>query len=308
MSMDISAEKLKNELQGGGFLSEIKDVRMPNSREMQDMALDEMYKRHDNPDSEEIRDQFGKFLEYLIDTEQDLYQQYEDKVYRKSMVYFVEDFYKSGQSAIDGYGKDTNTEFTEYPEIQNLLQEIELVYKSSDSFEEAFSEIFPMLYPLVSEISTSASQSRKKRAGDSLRGHVESLIKEAGFSIDSSRQVSNGLVYTISEADNLESEGGELYLASHMTLKDRFRQSLSELLEAEGTKQMGKYIATASGKNLITSSDDDDITKNKIREIKNEGFKLIVFEDVKDKFLAEPSVITYEDFIKNYVEPLATRV
>ena len=62
-----------------------------------------------------------------------------------------------------------------------------------------------------------------------------------------------------------------------------------------------------SGLNAATQSDHQDLTDNKIKELKNSGVILVVFKKVKDdKFPNELSVISYEEFFSD-VYPKASK-
>jgi hypothetical protein len=64
-------------------------------------------------------------------------------------------------------------------------------------------------------------------------------------------------------------------------------------------------LFTASGLNAATASDHQDLTNNKIKELKNSGVILVIYKKVKeDKFKDEPLVISFEDFF-NIVYPKA---
>ena len=68
-----------------------------------------------------------------------------------------------------------------------------------------------------------------------------------------------------------------------------------------------RYLFTVSGLNAATQSDHQDLTDNKIKELKNSGVTLVVFKKVKDdKFSNEQSVISYENFFSN-VYPIASK-
>ena len=80
------------------------------------------------------------------------------------------------------------------------------------------------------------------------------------------------------------------------TLKDRSRLTQGKLQHS----QIKRHLFTASGLNAVTSSDHQDLTDNKIGELKSYGVTLVVFKKVKDdKFPNEQSVISYEDFFSD---------
>ena len=82
------------------------------------------------------------------------------------------------------------------------------------------------------------------------------------------------------------------------TLKDRFRLT-SGKRQALHAK---KYLATATGANVITLVDDTDITKEKLAELSAHGITLITFQEVRaglvNKKYDVTNVISYEQFVR----------
>ena len=87
------------------------------------------------------------------------------------------------------------------------------------------------------------------------------------------------------------------------TLKDRVRLTQGKLLHSK----IKRYLFTATGLNAATESDHQDLTHNKIKQLKDLGIILVVFKKIKeDKFPSEEAVISYEYFF-NDVYPEASK-
>lgn len=299
MNLDLSA--LQDEIQGDGFLDAVREKRMPGSREISDQAIARYEEEFGELTPDYVENNIDSVLQKLIRTEQEIYAHHESEVYRYALVHFLQEYYQTGQASLASFGDqgETNVEFAEYANLQAVFEEIEDIYTGDEGFVDAFSEILPLLYPVMDSISVSAQQSRRKRAGTSLQTHLSRLLEAAGFELLSVQMAGNGHVYDIAarDADGQNPPATSIYISCLTTMRDRFRQSLSAPSAALDPDKDNKFIATASGKDLITASAAGDVTREKIQEITAEGFTLVVFEDVKnEKFPAEDGVISYTQF------------
>ncbi|MFB6217545.1 MAG: type II restriction endonuclease, partial [Candidatus Aenigmatarchaeota archaeon] len=182
--------------------------------------------------------------------ETELYQEYERKVVNHSPIVFLEEHYE---------------EDNEYPETNQLFSDLEKIYEEEDNFKDFFEEMYPKLYPLVSYVSQSASQSRKNRAGKSLESHIENLLEKMEYDFDRQEEVEGATIDIVIPGMEAFHNNPDytIFLACQTTLKDRFRLSLSKL---PTVNRVRAFIATATGKNLITSSDKEDLTEKKVQE------------------------------------------
>jgi hypothetical protein len=281
---DISREQLKSEIQGSGFLADVKERHLPDSSEMTELALGEYEERHGPLTAADVKQQFSYILEQLLEIEKELYAEYEKDVYRNALVYFLEDSY-----AVDGTDAKTS-----YPETHRVMKEIEDIYTGDGDFIQDLGEILPLLYPIFDDISVSASQARRKRAGISLNNHIETVLGELPYSIGGKSQRGNCRKYTITTDHGNSANPISLLMGFHTSLSDRYRQTLSE--ETDEDKGIPKYMATASGRGIISDDDRTDITVNKIDDIYSHGFKLVAFKNVKSEFRNHEGIISYESF------------
>jgi hypothetical protein len=300
--MFADGDEIKNELQGDGFLKEVKSTRLPDSEELSKEALEVYKNRYAQLTPAKARSNADSILRRLLQLEKDLYEEKEEQVYKEALVVFLREKYDTGQTSLHSFSKsDEEEEYGEYQNLQRMFGAIEEVYTSGENFEDGFSKILEFIYPAMDAISVSAQQSRRKRAGTSLQNHLLNLIEQAGFSVVESRVAGNGHVYHLStvapEAADSKIEGTPVYISSLMTMRDRFRQSLSDSPGGFDTGELPRYITTASGNNLATTSAQQDVTQEKVREIANEGFQLVVFEEIKnERFSETEGVISYSEF------------
>jgi len=291
--MDLSDE-IANELQGSGFLEEVKADRLPDSTILTGAALDKYEKEHGSLDADVVSQQADQVLDRLLEFEQEIYTQREQRVYREALVVFLQEKYDTGQTSLESFnaGSSGSDQFTEYPRLQDLFSELEEIFESTDDFEEAFTEILPLLYPAMDAISVSAQQSRRKRAGSSLRSHVENLLEIAGYTIDSAHGAGNGYLYQLRQKET--GKEARIYVSYLTTLRDRFRQSLSDGNISDG--DVPRFIVTGAGNSIFTSSSRSNVTEQKVTEIADEGFTLVVFDNVKqDQHPNKESVISYTE-------------
>jgi len=307
--MVVDDNEIKNELQGDGFLKEVKESRLPDSEELSDEALEAYENQFAELSPARVRSNADSILRRLLQLEKDIYEEKEEQVYKEALKMFLEEKYDTGQTALHSFSSsdsdnDEANSYAEYPNLQRMFEALEELYESDESFGDAFGKMLELLYPAMDAISVSAQQSRRKRAGTSLQNHLVNLIEEAGFYIVDSQVAGNGHVYylTTTDPDALadDIEGTPVYISSLMTMRDRFRQSLSDNPGGFDARELPQYITTASGNNLATTSAQKDITKEKINEISAEGFTLVVFEEIKkDRFSHEDGVISYSELFSD---------
>lgn len=292
------ANKIKDELQGSGFLEEVKEKRLPDSAILTGAAIEKYENEYEPLGVDVINERADQVLQQLLELEREIYNQREQRVYREALVVFLKEKYDTGQTSIHSFssGNSEKEQFTEYPSLQRLFTELEEIYETETDFEEAFAQILPLLYPAMDAISVSAQQSRRKRAGSSLRSHIENLLEMAGYTIKSTNGSGSGHFYELYSENECESR--YIYISYLTTLRDRFRQSLSDdNIDGTDTPQ---YLMTGSGNSIFTPSSRSDVTEQKVEEITKKGFTLVVFESVKQRRHSEKEdVISYKEFFSD---------
>lgn len=293
-----SSDDLKDEIQGSGFLEEVKEDRLPKPERLTGAAFNKYERTYSTLEPSYIRKHADKILEKLLELERDIYKEREMHVYREALTIFIREYYDTGQTSLAGFGTESNNQFANYPHLQELFSEIKEIYETADNFEDAFSEILPKLYPAMDAISVSAQQSRRKRAGSSLKNHVDRLITRSEYSIEQTHPAGNGYLYEIRQDAQLPEKVNTIYISFLTTLSDRFRQSLSD--GSIRDEDVPQFILTGSGNNIFTSSSKSDVTGQKVREITNEGFTLVAFQSIRSQFeQGGGAVISFSEFFTN---------
>lgn len=290
--MEEQYPNLKGEVQTPqGFLKELKKEKMPDTQEMPQKALERYEEMNGELTPDFVKKNFNRLLQRMIEIEKELYEEYEHKVTAEAPSIFIEEHYQQDE---------------EYPEIQQLISDVKQIYESEDSFEEAFKRIFPKVYPMADLISQSASQGRKNRAGKSFERHVENLVKKMGYDFDRQEEVDGAVIdIVIPDMDTFNNNPDyTIFLACQTTLKDRFRLSLSKVTR----DRVRTFIATGTGHNVITDNDGGDLTEKKVNEIHDKGYRILVFDEVKeDKFPDNNTVMSYSEFAQEELPNIAER-
>jgi hypothetical protein len=292
--MAYNLAKLKSEIQTSqGILAKIKEKKMPDRKAMAKLALDEIEKNSGRLTKDFVENNFSPLLKELICTEYRLYAQYETDIIKCALKIFLEDYF--------GKTKD-------YPELQKLFTHLKGGFSQGTitNFEEYMGHTTVDLFPVMRLVIDSASQGAKSRAGGSLENHLENLFNVLGFKFVPQVQIiENARVDFL--FPNLSAYKKQpqncMILSSQTTLKDRFRLSISQISAISSVR---KYIVTATGAGLINPSDRNDLTDNKLREIGAKGFKIIVFDEVKNRYPNNQTVIAYSRFIQKEYPAIAS--
>ena len=198
---------------------------------------------------------------------------------------------------IELYLTETDEFQKKFPSILKIINEaIDIDFKNIEK-KEILIHASKILSPLVSKLVISNSNSAKSLAGSALEVFIMNLLDIAKIKYDYQVSFDKGevldFIFPNRELAEQDSEDC-ISVESQQTLKDRFRLSLGKLKKF---KKIQKFIATVSGKGLITDSDKSDLSKAKIDEISRAGVKLIVLKSVKDDlFMENNNVLSYEEF------------
>ncbi len=278
-------ERIKKEIQTPkGLLAELKKGKMPDTKEMSDIAWNQ-YRGEEGPFSPDyVTENFSDILKNVISLEYSLYKVYVDEIFRNSINIFLNEKFEI---------KD------EYPNLQEYFSEMKENYRvrNLDNFSESVGEISFEIFPVMRYIADSIRQGAVSRAGHSLENHLETLFNIIGIRYAKQVQLELGARVdfllpntTVFRKDPTNS----IFIACQTTLKDRFRISNTKI---PAHLNVRKYIATATGVGIITDRDVTDITENKLAEIHRDNFKLIVFDEVKEKWPDNNTVMSYSYFV-----------
>lgn len=283
----VSPSELKNETQTQtGLVKEVKKEIIPGTDEMAKLALEKYENETGDLTPQKIENNFNNLIKKLIKTETDIYEELEENFVNEIVPYFIEKYY-------------SNESVDSYPTIQSMFENVETAYTDSDSFDEFITEGFERLYPFAGYVYFSASQGRKTRVGDTLENHLELLLTRMGYPLESQVEIGDSPIDIILPNKKTFNQNPEnaIFLPCQTTLKDRFRLSLSKLPSGDKYDPVSKYITTTTGINLITDDDQNDITRQKIDETVDAGYKILVFDEVKQQFPTHDGIISYTEFV-----------
>jgi hypothetical protein len=292
--MTYNLDKLKAEIQTSrGLLARIKEKKMPDRKSMAKLALEEIEQANGKLTKAYVESNFSPLLKELIKTEYRLYAQYETDIIRNALKIFLEDY----------FGK-----LDDYPELQKLFLHLKGSFSqnANSSFEDYMGHTTVDLFPIMRLVIDSASQGAKSRAGGSLENHLENLFNVLEFKFVPQVQLNKNaridFLFPNFTAYKKQPQNC-MFLSSQTTLKDRFRLSISQISAISSVR---KYIVTATGAGLINVADKNDLTNNKIKEIGDKGFKIIVFDEVKNRYPNNQTIISYSRFIQKEYPAIAS--
>lgn len=190
------------------------------------------------------------------------------------------------------------------PDIFNIFEE---AYKQNLSNESKIHIIHNSLHKKFSSIFSkfcfSNMQFAKNLAGKTFENHIELMLRVCGYEYEKQQSITRGQIldFIYPNINRINDSPSDCIVSEcQSTLKDRFRLSLGKI---PPSKPIKKYIFTGSGIGIITKSDTNDITPEKVSEIRDKGWTIVVFDEVKkNKFSKDGAVISYENFF-NKVYP-----
>lgn len=287
---NINYDKIKNEIQtSSGLLAEIKENELPDTKVMARLALKE-YLESLSLSQEEIKEfisnNTSKFLKELLQCETRIYKAKTADLYRNFLKYYFKYHYEDPNSP--------------YKEIKKLVDSTSVDKDSSKL--EIMANTMSNLYPMIRHVVSSENQSKKSRVGHSLENHIINILQLLNIPYEAQIDTIGSVIDFVLPSKELLDKRPQncLFLASQTTLKDRFRLSLSKI--PKKYSDVRKYIVTASGLGIITNSDVNDLTIEKINSIRSQDTNLIVFKEVKEKKFSDyPNVISYEEFINEEI-------
>ncbi|MBC8526762.1 MAG: hypothetical protein ISS28_03430 [Candidatus Cloacimonetes bacterium] len=155
-----------------------------------------------------------------------------------------------------------------------------------DNSQKSFLGFFDQYYDDFWKVFLGISQSRKTRAGGSFENHLRFLFSKINYPYDMQTTL-NGRVDYLFPSEEVFSKNRTvcLIISVKRTLRERWRQVIGELSSINAGKI---YIATQ----------EENIAKAKIHEMKKHNINLVVFDEEKEKnFLSEHNVIGFTELI-----------
>ena len=183
-----------------------------------------------------------------------------------------------------------------FPVISGLTDQAIAVLNAKDTTEEKLGSVIKILQEVNDGVSFGMKQSGKTRAGAAFQNYLESFFDRLDFEYERQQVIRPGEILDI-VFPNLKTlqqrHQDAIIMECQTTLKDRFRLSLGKAHEQVGTT---KFIATLTGANIITASDDGDLTEAKINEIRDNHWRLVALREIAEQ-KNSPTIISFEDFV-----------
>ncbi|WP_146417591.1 PDDEXK family nuclease [Haloarcula hispanica] len=287
--MSNRPEDIKAELQGDGYLRDLRERVNESVQETSEKAIEKFEENNREITAEYLQNNFSEVIIGLVGYETDIFESRSNEVYPQALVKFLEEEYNSGQASVSSYTTSGEPELTEYSAIRETFRDIEQEFNAHDDFTEVFKRAIPELYNLIKPIVQSEGQSSFKRAGGAFRQQFINLVEVSGYNLRSQSSEGSGYILTFSPEN--ENEAKEIYFGFHTTLKDRFRATLP------GPDNMPNYLVTASGADAISDNDSEDITTDRLNQIADADAKLIAIDKEADQYPNRDEIISYEVFI-----------
>lgn len=181
--------------------------------------------------------------------------------------------------------------------LKNLINDLE----SINSNNKKIIAVHQSLFEITSNLEWSNRQAAKNLAGFTFEACIKIVLESLNCKFETQKELSEGEVLDFIYPNlktAIANPSNCIVTECQTTLKDRFRLSLGKVPRGN---PIDSYIFTAGGLGVITANDKNDLTDNKVEEIKEKGWKIVVFKKFKDEtFNNNPIVISFEDFFNRY--------
>ena len=259
---------------------------LDSMRDMSDLAAENFIQNHGEITPDIARENFSQILEQLIRIEQNNFRDISDRIQAN----WTQDIFQH-----------RNHE-ERFPNILNAINHSLDVCDQDLPNTEKLHQIISNLASIIEYIVSGLKQAAKTRAGYCLENHIQRLFRILDIPFDEQVPTGNDTqkldLVLPSEAQLIHDPFHALLVECQTTLKDRFRLTQGR---RDGFQQAQRFLATATGGNVITMTDNNDITDGKLEELREHNIRLIVFQRVQDNFPDNATLISYEDLLQEIV-------
>jgi hypothetical protein len=275
-----SLQSLKKELQGqNGLLDRVRKSFIPSGEDLSKEAWQRVSFAKETLTKKKVKEKFNNLLCELVDTEYQLYLQYEQKCISEGVLKF----------ALTKEAKD------DFPTVHRIVKEtLEKLRRKSITPAQKLTAVGSQLRTFYKVVEQSFSQSRMTRAGGSSQYHLQALLEIAGFKSQFQKQQTlNGTVdFLFPSRDVWERDRRRCVVVSmKRTLRERYKQVFEELKRTGG---LTVYL-------LVTETYQEalrDITVPKVDKLNKENIYLVVRDEIKEKrFSQKSNVISFSAFV-----------
>ncbi len=266
---------LKNEVQGeNGFAKRLLSL-IPSGSELAREAQQLLAQKYGilaltcNPPNVDT------ILSELLDTEYQLYLQYEQKALQQLISVAL--------------GTEAQQK---YPTVYSIVSSAIQVLKAPQTDEAKVADIIRILQPIYSLVEQSFAQSRRTRAGGSTEYQVEFILNQLGYKgLYERRCVLNGTIdFLFPSYQAWENDRRRCTILSiKRSLRERYKQVYEEL---GITKGLTVYL-------MVTETEEEaqkDITEPKVNALNQQNVYLIVRGVVKQRFTQNQNVLDFNQF------------
>jgi len=276
-----SLQKLKSELQGQkGIVQQVRKQWLPSGEKLAKEAWKKLSFAKKDLAPEDVKKNFNDYLCRLIDTEYELYLQYEEDSLSKGVIEFV----------MQGNLK------RRYPAVFQLINSaLSTLRKKGIPEVQKLAELGSRLRPFYKLVEQSFAQGRMVRAGGSSQYHLEKLFQIIGYGSEfEKQQVLNGTVdFLFPGKIAWEKDRRKCVVVSiKRTLRERYKEVFEEL---DTTGGLTVYL-------LVTETFQEstrDISEPKVDKLNEHNIYLVVRDEIKHKrFPDKVNVIGFSEFIQ----------
>lgn len=274
--------ELKREMQGRkGLVAWLRSTVIPSGADLARQAHERVWSqfwREKEPTSEEILQRVDELFCSLLDTEYEVYLEYEEMCAQRAPELLLSE---------EGRSRFPRT-------VQLLESALDLVEDTEKSALQKLNGIATCLRPFYGLFEQSLAQGRMGRAGGSAQIHLESLLCLLGYAGEfETQQVLNGTVdFLFPSKKAWERDRQRCIIVSvKRSLRERYKQVFEELGITGG---LTVYL-------VITEPAEEarrDLTAEKVETIKKQNVYLVVRDSVKQQqFPDEQRVLSFTQFL-----------
>lgn len=260
-----------------GLVSRARKEFIPTGKQLAAQVWDQIFKGVDLTAHDVILN-FNDYLCKLVDTEYQLYLEYEEQCMTQGVSKLVLD---------PEIGLD-------FPNVRRIIENVLRVMRGTTLNDiEKLAEVWAKMHPLYQRVEQSFEQSRKTRAGGSAQYHLQSLIERAGYAGEfETQQILNGKIdFLFPSHQAWERDRRRCVIVSiKRSLRERYKQVFEELSIAQSTVYL-----------FVTETYEEaerDITAPKVKGLNEQNVYLVVRDEIKNmRFAKDVNVIGFTAFI-----------
>ena len=274
----MQTDNLKAELLGNrGLVNRARKEFIPTGEQLANQAWEQVFKDTDLTVDDVVLN-FNDYLCKLVDTEYQLYLEYEEQCMTQGVSKLVLD-------------PEVGTDF---PNVRDLVEDaVQMLESTTLNDIEKLAAIWTKMRPLYQRVEQSFAQGRKSRAGGSPQYHLQRLMENAGYADEfETQQILNGTVdFLFPSRQAWERDWRRCIIVSiKRSLRERYKQVFEELSIAQGTVYLFATETYEEAKK--------DITKSKVERLNEQNVYLVVRDKIKDThFSKDVNVIGFTAFI-----------